>query len=100
MSPFDVSLNAWLSIAEHEAGKQSGQAWCAESNLHQLLVPASQILTRAKQYARAGDLVGAQHDLETVIGLILHASAKHFPSPDLGLVGIVRAAKAMQLGRN
>jgi hypothetical protein len=99
MSPLEVSLNAWLAIAEHEAGKHSGQAM-AESNLHQLLVPASQFLASAKQFARAGDLAGAQRQLETVIGLVLFACAKHFPAPDLGLVGIVRAAKAMQSSRN
>jgi hypothetical protein len=98
VSQIEASLGAWLAIAEHEACKHMDR-W-SESSLHQLLVPASQFLTYAKQYARAGDLEGAQRQLETAIGLVLFAAAKHFPSPDLGLLGIAHAAKMIRSSRN
>ena len=97
MNQIDASLSAWLAIAEHEARKHVDQP---ENNLHRTLVPATQFLTYAKQYARAGDMEGAQRQLETAIGLILFAAAKHFPSPDLGLIGISHAVKMIRSSRN
>jgi hypothetical protein len=97
LSNFEASLGAWLAIAEHEANKHAGPD---DSSLHQLLVPVTAILNRAKQCARAGDLASAQSQIEAAIGLVLFAAAKHFPSPDLGLIGISQATKLIHSSRN
>jgi hypothetical protein len=98
MKQFDLSLERWLDISDHEARKHLQHA--SENTLHQDLVRAAEFIIHAKQFARAGDVESAQNRLTVGIGLALAAAAKHFPAPAVGLIGIARTATKMGATRN